>query len=236
MKKFFVLFAIAVSCLCAGAQDYNVADYTLCMRKIIKVWHNQNLYTNFRMEKPTIKEYFISFAETYPEHMLFDMMNWVLGYPTEGSGKVDVDIANGYIAAEFYTEFSNRVEMCYWRCDDGGVLVGVNINGAEYFCDDDDPPATAIGIPDGEYDDYEPDYSIADLMFFKIAKGEVMWWPKTPKQMCGRDFNFGEYIVHLPRQGKDITISREVLKDEEFVEVPAFTLRFNGSSFDVIAK
>ena len=232
MKKFFVFFAIAVSCLCAGAQDYNVAYHYLCMRKIIKEWHDQNLYTNMRVEKPTIKEYFISFAEAYPNDMLFEMMNWVLGYPANGSGKVEVDIPNGYVATEFYTEFSNRVEMCYWRCDDGGVLVGVLVQGAEYFCDDDDLPPQEV-VND---EDYDPDYDIADLMFFKIAKGEVMWWAKTPKQMCGRDFNFNDYIVHLPQKGKDITLDREVLVNDEFAQVPAYVLHFNGSTFDVITK
>ncbi len=232
MKKFFVLFAIAISCLCASAQDYNVAYHYLCMRKIIKEWHDQNLYTNMRVEKPTIKEYFISFAEAYPNDMLFEMMNWVLGYPANGSGKVEVDISNGYVATEFYTEFTNRVEMCYWRCDDDGVLVGVLVQGAEYFCDDDDLPPQEV-VND---EDYDPDYSIADMMFFKIGKGEVMWWAKTPKQMCGRDFNFNDYIVHLPQKGKDITLDREVLVNDEFVQVPAYVLHFNGSTFDVIKK
>ena len=171
MKKFFVLLTVAVTALCASAQDYNVAYHYLCMRKIIKEWHDQNLYTNMRVES-------------------------------------------------------------YWRCDDGGVLVGVLVQGAEYFCDDDDLPPPEV-VND---EDYDPDYSIADMMFFKIGKGEVMWWAKTPKQMCGRDFNFNDYIVHLPQKGKDITLDREVLVNDEFVQVPAYVLHFNGSTFDVITK
>ena len=36
--------------------------------------------------------------------------------------------------------------------------------------------------------------------------------------------------------GKDITLDREVLVNDEFVQVPAYVLHFNGSTFDVITK
>ncbi len=223
MKR--LVFALALTVMAASltqAQDevYNFADNTLSFYKIEQQWHNQNLYTGGESEKPAIDDYFWGLAQAYPNEFFNMVVTRMLGKEAIGLGDYVLDVRNGYINARLMAELELRVQMCYWRCTNGNVLVGVSLSGDEY-----DPTAT-------DEDDDRLVNNVNDLMFFEVKKGEAVWWPRTPKVMTGRDFNFHDYNVELPRMGKDITLS----PSDDDPNEGNFLLKWNGSRFTVVRK
>lgn len=226
MKK-ILLSLFATMCLTGTtmAQDYNFATHTLSFYEIEKEWHNQNFFTATRAENTNIKEYFLSLAQAYPNDLFNFVVANMMGLKTDGFiGNVIIDARNGYIAADMLTELTGNVQMCHWRCNDGGTLVAVALQGNEYICE---------GI---DYDKsfYDPDdercININDLMFFKIDYEEVLWQPKSPKEMCGNKFNFHEYSIELPRKGKNIVLKHKTNSKANY------TLQWNGTSFKAVKK
>lgn len=189
------------------------ADNTLTIGRIEQQWHNRHFFMADRNTAPRdIKRCFVSFAQAYPNEFFNLVMCHLLGFETDGfiSGFV-CDERNGYIAAEQLTELSQSVQMCYWKCTNGDIIVGIALQGEEYT--------------DERYGDGPPVRSVNDLMFFKVEKGEVMWLPKTPRQMLGRDYDFTRYDIALPRVGKDITLTPKGRVGKTVV------LRWNGKDF-----
>ena len=104
-------------------EEYNFAGHEMSVSDIVKEWHNQNLYSaGSVLSKMTIKNYFVGLAYAYPNYLLHAGVDYLLGLDTENifDGMV-LDEKNGYFKAEVFTELVNKVEMCYWRTDDGGV-------------------------------------------------------------------------------------------------------------------
>ena len=209
----------------AQEEEYKFGGHEMSTSEIIKEWHDQNLYSAGTVgNKMTIKNYFVGLAYAYPNYLLHAGVDYLLGFDTENfmNGMV-LDEKNGYFKAEVFTELSNKVEMCYWRTDDGGVLVGVAFIGDEYRYegnDDLDP------ILPGEDPDDRVTACINDLMFFKINGDEMIWRPRTPEVMCGKKFDFRQYDIELPRVGKDVKLTRR--SDNKVI-----LLKWTGSRFTV---
>ena len=209
----------------AQEEEYKFGDHEMSTSEIIKEWHDQNLYSAGTVgNKMTIKNYFVGLAYAYPNYLLHAGVDYLLGFDTENfmNGMV-LDEKNGYFKAEVFTELTNKVEMCYWRTDDGGVLVGVAFIGDEYRYegnDDLDP------ILPGEDPEDRVTACINDLMFFKINGDEMIWRPRTPEVMCGKKFDFRQYDIELPRVGKDVKLTRR--SDNKVI-----LLKWTGSRFTV---
>ena len=226
MKKIILSLILTISMTgIATARDYNFAANTLSFYEIEQQWHNQNFFTATRAETTNVKEYFLSLAQAYPNEFFDLVVANLMGFKTDGFiHNVVVDTRNGYLSAEILTELTGIVQICHWRCSDGGTLIGVALIGDEYICD---------GI---DYDKsyYNPDdnrtINVNDLMFFKIDPEEVLWQPKTPKEMCGHKFNFHQYSIQLPRKGKDVVLKHKSNPKENY------TLQWNGTSFKAVKK
>ena len=207
-------------------EEYNFAGHEMSVSDIVKEWHNQNLYSaGSVLSKMTIKNYFVGLAYAYPNYLLHAGVDYLLGLDTENifDGMV-LDEKNGYFKAEVFTELTNKVEMCYWRTDDGGVLVGVAFIGDEYRSDDND--ALDPILPGEDLDDRNT-VRANDLMFFKINSGEMIWRPLTPEVMCGQKFDFRKYDIELPRVGKNIKLTHNDDPKKSVV------LKWTGSNFTV---
>lgn len=221
MRKCFLiavcfLAAIVGPKVQASDMDFEVVNNTVSFYEIEQQWHKYNFFTATRNENPKIQELFLSFAHAYPNELFHFAEAHMLGLTTEGfMYNYVLDTQNGFFQCEGMTELTWKIQMCYWRCNDGGILVGVALIGDEYKGD--------LNINEG--DPEEPTINVNGLMFYKIDKGEVMWWPKTPKQMCGQDFNFHLYDIELPRQGKDIKLNNDTGK--------SYVLKWNGNGFTV---
>lgn len=184
----------------AQAQDeYKFADTVLSLQQVTAQWHDQNLYTAGWDESPTIRNYFVGLATTYPTDLFHNILYTMLGFNTEGViGDYVLDEKNGFISGKLLSQIESAMQMCYWRCNDGNRLVGVAVMGDEFS----DAP-----VPEDD-PDFEVDVvCINDLMFFRIEKDELIWRPVSPRSLLGRDYNFAEYEISLPRQGKDITLT-----------------------------
>ena len=207
-------------------EEYNFAGHEMSVSDIVKEWHNQNLYSaGSVLSKMTIKNYFVGLAYAYPNYLLHAGVDYLLGLDTENifDGMV-LDEKNGYFKAEVFTELVNKVEMCYWRTDDGGVLVGVAFIGDEYRYDGND--ALDPILPGEDLDD-RTTVCVNDLMFFKINSGEMIWRPRTPEVMCGQKFDFRKYDIELPRVGKNIKLTHNENPKKSVV------LKWTGSNFTV---
>ena len=216
-----ILIALAMAgfAMSAQEQEYKFADHTLTMNQIVSEWHDQNFYTaTFTESRHDIKDYFLSVAMAYPNEFFNRIVIKMLGYNSEGVvGNYVCDVANGYLRADLLTELDGQVQMCYWRCTDGGTLIAVAVQGEEYRPDIEDRL---------EYDD-PVTKCYNDLMFFRINPDEAIWRPITPQQMCHKAFDFEQYRIELPQKGKNITLTHK--------SNPALNalLKWNGSTFQI---
>lgn len=230
MKRNIILLTVAlIIALCpiailAQEEEYNFADHTILVAAIEREWRNQNLYTAYNDGHPDIRAYFLGFAQAYPNELLNYMVNKMIGIDSDESGGPFVlDLKNGYIGGEWWTQLTVGVQMCYWHTTDGNVIIAVAFNGHEYkdglpVCDSDE--------------DSDDDYivNISDLMFYKVIEDQLLWRPVTPEQMLGRSFDFKHYDVDLPRTGKDIILTGNEPGDGNY------TLRWTGTGFTVAKK
>lgn len=208
-------------------EEYNFGGHNMAISEIVKEWHNQNLYSAGTVgNKMTIRNYIVGLAQAYPNDLLNSCVDYLLGFDLENSmGAMVLDEKNGYFKGEIFTELTYKVEMCYWRCDDGGVLVGVAFIGDEYRYDDNDD---LDPILEGDDPDDRTTVCVNDLMFFRIFDGEMIWRPRLPVEMCGKRFDFRQYNIELPRVGKDVKLTH--LGDPK----QSVVLRWNGRRFDVV--
>ncbi len=183
--------------------DFDFSTYEYSMQQIGTVWDHLNFYSLSREYPPDIKECFISFVLAYPNSGLQVILAQVLGYDQGYSvGDFVMDKSSGYMQADIMTELVHGIQMCLWRMKDGSTMVAVALRGEEYADIED------VQDEVGDSDDMEDlnVISINNLMFYHIRKDEAIWRPCTPKKLCGRTFDFSEYDIQLPQEGKDILL------------------------------
>ncbi len=229
MKHFATIAAIVLITICTAAQDqYKFANHGISCSQLVNEWHDQNLYTAAHEAKPDIVLYMLSFAQAYPTDITNSIVAEAMGFENLGVFTT-VDKGNGYIRGELQTELTTTLQMCYWRCNDG-ILIAVAIQGDEYTdereCDSDHDSDSEKDNGDCECrGDDGITVNINDLMFFKILSDEALWRPITPQALCGRTFDFSNYEIVLPQEGKDIEL-RATTKGPA-----SYRLTFNGTAF-----
>lgn len=224
MKRFVLaMMILATATICARGDDdvFNFANHTLSFTQIEKEWQNQNLYTGSDNENPTIEDYFLGFSQAYPNDFMNMIVTRMLGREASGTlGDYMMDVRNGYLNAKLMAELELRLQMCYWRCSNGNILVGVSLSGDEY-----DPVAT-------DDEGFAMVNNVNDLMFFEVKKGETVWWPRKPSLLTGRNLNFKDFNVELPRVGKDIKLS----PGEDNPGAGNYLLKWDGAKFAVLKR
>ncbi|MBR5102514.1 MAG: hypothetical protein IK092_05270 [Muribaculaceae bacterium] len=228
IASLIALLLLPLSARADNLEDYNVADHGLSLSQIEREWHNQCLWTAGHDGKNAdIVQYFIGFSHSYPNPLIHEVEDYILGYHP-GDGML-IDRENGYLRGEIFTELTCRMQMCYWHRDDGSVVVCVAFEGDEYRWEGNDD-FKPLPNPDDPEDEDNWYVGVNDMMFYEIKKNEIFWWPRTPEMMCGKTFNFDQYDIQLPQQGKDIKLISK--SDENKVVV----LKWNGKNFDVKNK
>ena len=223
MKR--ILLTAALCCLAAGAfaqDEFKFSDHGISLQEMVKEWHDQNLYTAGWDDNPGIRNYFVGLADAYPTDLFQTVVHKFLGFDVDDAFEEFIlDERNGYVAASLCTELSCSVQMCYWRCGDGSRLIGVAVQGYEY--DIDVPEEEMEPDEDGEYGHWTVCFN--DLAFFRVLQDELIWRPVPARELCGRDYDFKEYYVELPRSGKDIRMTDN---DGEIT-----LLKWDGTRFSV---
>ena len=221
MKR--ILLTAALCCIAAGAfaqDEFKFSDHGVTLQEMVKEWHDQNLYTAGWDDNPGIRNYFVGLADAYPTDLFQTVVHKFLGFDVEDAFEDFVlDERNGYVSASLGTELSCSVQMCYWRCNDGSRLIGVAVQGYEYSEDEEEMEPDE----DGEYGNWTVCFN--DLAFFRVLSDELIWRPVLAKDLFGRDYDFEEYYVELPRSGKDIRMTDS---DGEIT-----LLKWNGARFNV---
>ncbi len=131
--------------------------------------------------------------------------------------RVKSDIANGYIETLLLTEVVRTTIMCYWNRKNGHSLVGVFMeNGFE------------SGKPENVFMfyDYDPKTNIMtpDLNVYKVVEKVAL------------DKAFDEYLLELPREGKDIVVDLYTDNGEDGNDVTEKTLKWTGDTFTLVAN
>ncbi len=135
-------------------------------------------------KRPTIADFARAFLKQYPDPLNTDMLAKLDGKaPQQKNCKLEyiLDAPNGYLKYSFHENICNRtyysaMEMCYWRTKAGHCLVAVNSNNY-------------MGNLLLVYD-YNP------------ATGRMTPLAQPPFKDFHDDIR--EFIVQLPRKGKDI--------------------------------
>lgn len=229
MRQFLILLFAAAAAVAAANEvadlDINqakFADHTLSLAMIEREWHDHHFFSTG--ETPGIKMMMLSFAQAYPNELTNRLIAVMMGVDREGFvGDFVLDEHNGYASGALQTELDCSMQMCYWKRTDGDLLIAVALQGYEYKWDGNREAWENMADNDEE----DPTVCVNDLMFFKLEKGEVLWLPKTPKQITGRDIDFKNCRVELPRHGKDICLVFNPQDDNPTTT----TLRWNGLDF-----
>ena len=132
--------------------------------------------------------------------------------------RVESDITNGYIRSMLLTEVVRETQMCYWNRKNGHSLVGVfMVKGFEsggksenVFMFYDYDPKTNIMTP--------------DLNVYKVVEKVAL------------DKAFDEYLLELPREGKDIVVDLYTDNGEDGNDVTEKTLKWTGDTFTLVAN
>lgn len=227
MKKLLLtVLTLAVMCTAQTAmgQEMIFADNELSLSQIEKQWHNAHIYAIQEPEHATIDQFVLAFSQAYPNYLCNRVVAKMLGVGQDGYiGDYVLDKKNGFFHAEGLAELTESIEMCYWRCSDGGVIVAVALQGDEYVYDE------SVPIEEQTCDD-RTTQCLNDLMFYRINPDELLMRPITPNAMCGRSFNFEKYEIKLPQDGRDIVLNP--IEDN----TPGYTLKWNGKDFDAIKR
>ena len=220
--------ALLCGCFAASAQDDEVPDmpdHGVALQQVIREWHAQGFYSAGWDKQPTIRNYFVGLAESYPNDLFQMIVAKMVGLDVDDAlWNYVLDVANGFVSGELGTETTPSVQMCYWRCNDGSRLVGVALQGYEYSMEESDPAWTDEEIEDHRF------VKLNDIAFFRILGDESLMRPLPVRKVCGREVKFQEYDkIELPRQGKDIRLVKTDEEDNEHVT----TLKWNGNGFTV---
>lgn len=213
-----------VAALPARAQErYDFVDHTLSFAQIEKEWQVKNFYTATFSERPSIKECVLSVAQAYPNDMLNMVVCTMMGYDSEGRlANYVLDERNGFFSATLLTELDMGFEMCLWRLSGGATLVAVAVNAYEY-----NPNYSGDDVDD----DTDRYIDCTDLMFFRIDSDGAVWWPIRPQQLLDRTVDFHDYVISLPRVGKDIKLTPKMERD-----VAPITFRWNEQRFGFVSQ
>ena len=220
--------ALLCGCFAASAQDDefpDMPDHGVALQQVIREWHTQGFYSAGWDKQPTVRNYFVGLAESYPNDLFQMIVAKMVGLDVDDAlWNYVLDVANGFVSGELGTETTPSVQMCYWRCNDGSRLVGVALQGYEYSMEESDPAWTDEEIEDHRF------VKLNDIAFFRILGDESLMRPLSVRKVCGREVKFQEYDkIELPRQGKDIRLVKTDEEDNEHVT----TLKWNGNGFTV---
>jgi hypothetical protein len=130
--------------------------------------------------------------------------------------RVESDITNGYIRSMLLTEVARETQMCYWNRKNGHSLVGVFMaNGSE------NSKSENVFM----FYDYDPKTNIMtpDLNVYKVVEKVAL------------DKAFEEYLLELPREGKDIVVDLYTPNGEDGYDVTEKTLKWTGDTFTLVA-
>ena len=221
MRLRLLLVAVAIS-TAIGVNGQDWVNHDLTLNEIEKEWSTQQFFTIGSEETPNIKAYFLSFALAYPNEFLHEMIGKMMGIPGSDDkiGNYVEDPKNGYICGELLAQFESKVQMCYWRMNDGNILIGVAFEGYNE------------GVMACETEEEMDQFCDNGMMFYVIEKETVIWHPRTLKTVCGRDFHLADYKINLPRIGKDI----QLIFNKESKTGNSWTLKWNGNGFNVMKK
>lgn len=214
-----LIAVLLTSAVAVSAQDeFDFDSPNKSFEEIESVWAKNQVLTVGKTKAPNIKMYFLSFAVQYPNELFSEMLACMLGVGADIVGNFVCDERNGYIQGELLAQFEQRAQMCYWRCNDGRILVGVYISG----CNEGAMAAETEA-------DMERCCTNA-LMFYKLNEYGVWWDPVMPKQIVNKDLRYYDYQIQLPRQGKDIKLKWGPQERTG----KNYTLKWNGNGFDVV--
>ena len=221
MKLRLLLASIAIATT-IGVQGQDWANHELTLTEIEQEWNVQQFFTIGSEETPNIRTYFLSFALAYPNEFLHEMIGKMMGVPGSSLkiGNYVEDTKNGYISGELLAQFESKVQMCYWRMNNGNILIGVAFEGYNE------------GAMAAETEDEMDESCENGMMFYVIEKETVIWRPRTLFAVCGRDFHLPDYKIDLPRVGKDIQLTF----NKENKSGNSWLLKWNGSGFNVVKK
>ena len=130
--------------------------------------------------------------------------------------RVESDITNGYIRSMLLTEVARETQMCYWNRKNGHSLVGVFMeNGSE------NSKSEHVFM----FYDYDPKTNIMtpDLNVYKVVEKVAL------------DKAFDDYLLELPREGKDIVVDLYTPNGEDGYDVTEKTLKWTGDTFTLVA-
>lgn len=138
---------------------------------------------------------------------------------------MSIDRSKGYARFEWMVQFDQIIEMCYWNRSDGKKLLGV--------CTTSDHENSGVSVTLAFY---LLDATHHKLMFNKTITDKVTQSLKRVKHTTGA--NPISIAVKLPRQGKDISVTRWVIhEDEDYAEDPMYyELKWNGKSFNAATR
>ena len=210
--------ALLTGSLSVQAQEsqYTFPNHHVSFVQIEKEWGKHHVYTAGNQDTPNIKAYFLGFSYYYPNDILQSMVDVMVGLGDETYSKnyfgdtYVCDMQNGYIGATAMTELSIGVQMRYWRCNDGSILIGIAVEGDEYT--------------DGDCEDRST-VNINAMQFFRTKTDIALWTPYSMKEICGKNYKLADYNIRLPRQGKDIILTNESKPSANVV------LKWNGNGF-----
>ncbi|MBP3726847.1 MAG: hypothetical protein J6I60_06520 [Bacteroidaceae bacterium] len=215
MKHLFRMLLPALL-IAVGAQaqqkEYTFANHHVSFVQIEKEWGEQHVYSAGDQDSPDIRAYFLGFSHTYPNDIVQRMVDVMVGLGGEiNFGDTYVcDLQHGYIGAEAMTELSIAVQMRYWRCNDGSILIGVAVEGDEYT--------------DGDCDDRST-VNVNAMQFYRTTTDIALWTPYPMKEICGKNYKLSTYHIQLPRQGNDIVLTHQSKPSASVV------LKWNGNGF-----
>ena len=131
--------------------------------------------------------------------------------------RVESDITNGYIRSMLLTEVARETQMCYWNRKNGHSLVGVfMVNGSE------NEKSENVFM----FYDYDPKTNIMtpDMDVYKVVEKVAI------------DKAFDDYLLELPREGKDIVVDLYTDNGEDGSDVTEKTLKWTGDTFTLVAN
>lgn len=218
-----LMVVLLASAVAANAQienfEYNSPDKSFA--EIEAEWTKSLVSTVGNPKAPNIKTYFLSFAVQYPNDLFSNMLACMLGVGRDGFvGDYVCDVKNGYIQGTLLCQFEQCMQMCYWRCNDGRILIGVYING----CNE--------GAMAAETEADMEECCTNALLFYKLNEYGVWWEPVLPGKIVNKDLRYYDYKIQLPRQGKDIKLKWGPQERTG----KNYTLKWNGNGFNVVAN
>lgn len=138
---------------------------------------------------------------------------------------MSIDRSKGYARFEWMVQYDEIIEMCYWNRSDGKKLLGVCTTRNH----ENSEGSVTLAF-------YLLDATHHKLMFSKTITDKVTQSLKRVQRIPGA--NPISIAVKLPRQGKDIGVTRWVIhEDNDYADDPMYyELKWNGKSFNAATR